>query len=54
MPQTEIPSNFGEDGLMPMTFAFEDDAWAIMVTNDQGRPRPEISARSPTTTRGGS
>lgn len=38
VPRTEIPSNFGEDGLMPMTFAFEDDAWAIIITNDQGRP----------------
>ena len=39
-PEAEVPSNFGEDGLMPLTFVFEGDSWAIMVVNDQGRPRP--------------
>jgi hypothetical protein len=37
VPQAEIPPNFGRDGVMPMTFVFEDDAWAIIITNDQGR-----------------
>ena len=38
--RSEIPPNFGEDGLMPLTFVLESDSWAIMVGNDQGMNEP--------------
>ncbi len=38
--QAQVPSNFGEDGLMPLTFVFESDSWAIMVVNDDGAAEP--------------
>lgn len=40
VPQAEVPSNFGEDGLMPLTFVFESDSWAIMVVHDDGAAEP--------------
>ena len=40
VPQAEVPSNFGEDGLMPLTLVFESDSWAIMVADDQGVDEP--------------
>ena len=40
VPQAEVPPNFGEDGLMPLTFVFESDSWAIMVVNDDGAAEP--------------